>query len=270
MLDQRANNRVLSPQAEEAKAGPRAEPERPVQRAPRTLRLRLRVHQLIERYGVDTLRKGDWRSTHHRPRLQEVKERRSSRTPAGPPAPSSRSTPRLADIKAMASSGEYEDRNFSSRPRPPLARVRCSRRLRADGRRPRGDRSGCDIRAEAAEPRHGVGAGGRHLRRELQRLDDRHAGYAQAGQHRLRAAHPRRQPRGLAETAKLKGIETKPDGLPAEGLGGLTIGVSPLEMANAYATLASGGIRHESPGIEEVKFPNGDWRSSATRTGSAS
>ena len=37
------------------------------------------------------------------------------------------------------------------------------------------------------------------------------------------------------------GIKTKLDGYPAEALGGLTIGVSPLEMANAYATIASGG-----------------------------
>ncbi len=62
----------------------------------------------------------------------------------------------------------------------------------------------------------------------------------------------------MAETAKLLGIETELDGLPAEGLGGLTIGVSPLEMASAYATLASGGIRHEPQAIESVEFPNGD------------
>ena len=37
------------------------------------------------------------------------------------------------------------------------------------------------------------------------------------------------------------GITTKLDGYPAESLGGLTVGVSPLEMANAYATIASGG-----------------------------
>ena len=29
------------------------------------------------------------------------------------------------------------------------------------------------------------------------------------------------------------------DGVPSEGLGGLRLGVSPLEMASAYATLAS-------------------------------
>ena len=64
-------------------------------------------------------------------------------------------------------------------------------------------------------------------------------------------------PKAVRETAKMMGIETKLDGLPAEGLGGLRLGVSPLEMANAYATLASGGIRNEAKGIQKVVFPDG-------------
>ena len=53
------------------------------------------------------------------------------------------------------------------------------------------------------------------------------------------------------------GITTKLDGYPAEGLGGLTRGVSPLEMANAYATLASGGMRNKPIAISSA-FPDGD------------
>ena len=53
----------------------------------------------------------------------------------------------------------------------------------------------------------------------------------------------------------MMGIETKLDALPAEGLGGLRLGVSPLEMANAYATLASGGIRNEPKGIQQGGVP---------------
>jgi len=64
-------------------------------------------------------------------------------------------------------------------------------------------------------------------------------------------------PKAVRETAKMMGIETKLDALPAEGLGGLRLGVSPLEMANAYATLASGGIRNEAKGIQRVEFPDG-------------
>jgi penicillin-binding protein 1A len=64
-------------------------------------------------------------------------------------------------------------------------------------------------------------------------------------------------PRTVRQTAYDMGIETKLDGLPAEGLGGLRLGVSPLEMANAYATLASGGIRNKPIAIKEVRFPDG-------------
>ena len=56
------------------------------------------------------------------------------------------------------------------------------------------------------------------------------------------------------------GITTKLNAYPAEGLGGLSIGVSPLEMANAYATIASGGIRHRPIAIRKVVFPDGKHR----------
>ena len=64
-------------------------------------------------------------------------------------------------------------------------------------------------------------------------------------------------PEKVCKAAKLLGITTKLDCYPAEGLGGLTRGVTTLEMANAYATLASGGIRHKATGIERVVFPDG-------------
>src|SRR5206468_12864429 len=64
-------------------------------------------------------------------------------------------------------------------------------------------------------------------------------------------------PKSVADTAKMMGITTKLDGYPAEGLGGLKRGVSPLEMANAYATLASGGIRNKPIAISKVRFPDG-------------
>ncbi len=63
--------------------------------------------------------------------------------------------------------------------------------------------------------------------------------------------------KAVRETAELMGITTKLDAYPAEGLGGLRRGVSPLEMANAYATLASGGIRNEPKAITKVVFPDG-------------
>ncbi len=64
-------------------------------------------------------------------------------------------------------------------------------------------------------------------------------------------------PANVAATAKSMGITSKLDGIPAEGIGGLRIGVSPLEMADAYATLASGGIHRNPIAIRKVVFPNG-------------
>jgi penicillin-binding protein 1A len=64
-------------------------------------------------------------------------------------------------------------------------------------------------------------------------------------------------PDKVAETAKLMGITSKLDGVPSEGLGGLRNGVSPLEMASAYATLAAGGVRSEPQAIKKVVFPDG-------------
>ena len=51
-------------------------------------------------------------------------------------------------------------------------------------------------------------------------------------------------PEEVRKTAYDLGIKTKLNAYPAEGLGGLRLGVSPLEKANAYATIASGGVAH--------------------------
>ena len=64
-------------------------------------------------------------------------------------------------------------------------------------------------------------------------------------------------PPEVKQTAYDMGIKTQLDGYPAESLGGLTIGVSPLEMANAYATIASGGYRNRPTAITKITFPDG-------------
>jgi len=63
-------------------------------------------------------------------------------------------------------------------------------------------------------------------------------------------------PRSVAQTARSMGITTQLDGIPAEGIGGLRLGVSPLELTDAYATLASGGVHHDPVSIEKVVFPD--------------
>ena len=61
--------------------------------------------------------------------------------------------------------------------------------------------------------------------------------------------------RASPQTAKSMGITTQLDGIPAEGIGGLRLGVSPLELTDAYATLASGGIHHDPVAIEQGDLP---------------
>jgi penicillin-binding protein 1A len=61
----------------------------------------------------------------------------------------------------------------------------------------------------------------------------------------------------VTETAEEMGIESPLESVPAEGIGGLAVGVTPLEMADAYATLANGGIHHDPTAISKVEFPNG-------------
>jgi penicillin-binding protein 1A len=64
-------------------------------------------------------------------------------------------------------------------------------------------------------------------------------------------------PQNIKQTAYDMGITTHLDGYPAETLGGLTLGVSPLEMADAYATIASGGIYHKPVAITKIREANG-------------
>ena len=64
-------------------------------------------------------------------------------------------------------------------------------------------------------------------------------------------------PDQVKQTARDMGIRSKLNGYPAETLGGLEDGVSPLEMATAYATLASGGYRNRPTAIKRIVFPDG-------------
>jgi len=78
-------------------------------------------------------------------------------------------------------------------------------------------------------------------------------------------------PDKVKETARMMGIKSKLLGVCAESLGGLTDGVSPLEMANAYATIVNGGYRARPRAIkkierngEKIKLPK-RWRVKRTK-----
>ncbi len=61
----------------------------------------------------------------------------------------------------------------------------------------------------------------------------------------------------VTQTAYRMGVKTHLSSFPAEALGGLTLGVTPLEMADVYATLADGGWRNRPIAITKVVFPDG-------------
>jgi penicillin-binding protein 1A len=64
-------------------------------------------------------------------------------------------------------------------------------------------------------------------------------------------------PDKVKQTARMMGITSPLHGYCAETLGGLSNGVSPLEMADAYATIASGGYRNRPRIIRKVTFADG-------------
>jgi penicillin-binding protein 1A len=61
----------------------------------------------------------------------------------------------------------------------------------------------------------------------------------------------------VTEMARKMGVTSPLHSYAAEALGGLTLGVTPLEMANVYATLADGGYRNTPIAITKVIFPDG-------------
>jgi len=64
-------------------------------------------------------------------------------------------------------------------------------------------------------------------------------------------------PEKVKQAAWDMGIRSPLEAVPAETLGGLGNCCSPLEMANAYATIASGGMRNRPTAITKVTFPDG-------------
>jgi penicillin-binding protein 1A len=61
----------------------------------------------------------------------------------------------------------------------------------------------------------------------------------------------------ITEMAHKMGVVSPLESLASEALGGLRLGVTPLEMADVYATLADGGWRNTPIAITKVVFPDG-------------
>ncbi len=220
--------------------------------------------KLIERYGVGVVRRGGLRiHTTIDPALQDsAREAINSYygDPAGPSSALVAIDPATGKIRAMASSGTYNQRNFN---------------LAAQGHRQPGSAFKTFVLTTAI--RKGVDPDSTYYTSKPLNITDPTYGHWEVktfGNSYIGTVSLTRAtlssdntvyaqlildlgPKQVCETAKLLGITTKLDCYPAEGLGGLTRGVTPLEMAGAYATLASGGVRHRPTGIEKVVFPDG-------------
>jgi penicillin-binding protein 1A len=61
----------------------------------------------------------------------------------------------------------------------------------------------------------------------------------------------------VTQMAYKMGVQTHLQSYASEALGGLTLGVTPLEMSVVYATLADGGWRNSPIAITKVVFPDG-------------
>jgi penicillin-binding protein 1A len=221
--------------------------------------------KLIERYGVGVARRGGLRiHTTIFPKMQDMARDAINQFYADPAGPSSAIVaidPTNGKIRAMASSGTYGERRFN---------------LAAQGHRQPGSAfktfvltaavmKGVDPDATSYTSKPlalDMGEGAPPW--EVKTFGNTYGGSMSLTRATLASDNTVYAqlimdigPEAVCKTAKLLGIMTKLDCYPAEGLGGLTRGVTSLEMAGAYATLASGGVRHRPTGIERVVFPDG-------------
>ncbi len=221
-------------------------------------------NELIERYGVDTVRKGGLRvHTTLDPRLQEVglEAMRSALPYSTDPSSALVSIdPGNGEIEAMVSSSSYDSSQFN---------------LAAQGHRQPGSTFKAFVLTTALK--QGIDPYSTYYTSKPLDLDLPKWGHWEVhtadegylGRVNLQQATVASDntvfaqldldvgPQRVAETAHSMGITSPLDGIPAEGIGGLRVGVSPLEMADAYATLASGGIHHAPVAIRRVEFPGG-------------
>ena len=221
-------------------------------------------NELLERYGVDAVRKGGLKVfTTIDPALQEVglTAMRSTLPYSTDPASALVSIdPRNGHIRAMVSSSSYAESKFN---------------LAAQGRRQPGSTFKAFVLTTAVK--RGVDPYTTYYTSkpldlnlpkwghwEVHTADEGYQGTVNLQQATVTSDNTvfaqldlDMGPAAVAQTAKSMGITTHLDAIPAEGIGGLRLGVSPLELTDAYATLASGGVHHKPVAIEKVVFPNG-------------
>jgi len=221
--------------------------------------------QLIKRYGLNEVRKGGLRiETTIDLKLQKVARQAIANRlpyPTDPSAAVVSMQPYTGHIVAMASSAKYANSKFN---------------LAAQGHRQPGSafkimvlmsliRRGVDPKTTTydSKPLHFFdSATGTQI--DVQTDDHRYSGRTTLFEGLVKSDNTVYQqadldagPVEVTKTAHDMGIVSHLDSYPAEGLGGMRFGVSPLEMARAYATVANGGWRVRPVSITKVTFPDG-------------
>ena len=224
-------------------------------------------HELIKRYGVNTVRKGGLKAyTTIDPQLQEYAQAAVDScsvcySGGGPAAALASVDPKTGEIVALASTQAYSDQsqfNYAwQAQRQPGSSFKTFVLTTAikqgidpastyyDGTSPKtlDNPGGGTWTVNNAEPGGGV------MSLDAATWDSVNVVFAQLD---LDVG-----PSNVTETARQMGITSELQSVPAEGIGGLHYGVTPLEMADAYGTLASGGIHHDATAVSKVEFPNG-------------
>jgi len=220
--------------------------------------------QLFREYGAQTVRAGGMKvyTTIDLEKQAEARDTISDHLAGvGPSSAIVTINPRNGYIEAMASSGDYGESNFN---------------LAAQGHRRPG--STFKVMALMTALRRGVDPDAtRYTSVSPTKVNDpaygafeiRTYGGTSGGNMSLREGTLRSDnsvyiqlamdlgPDEVKQTARDMGITSTLKGYPAETLGGLENGVSPLEMATAYASIASGGFRLRPTAIKKIKFPDG-------------
>src|SRR3954469_22523437 len=221
--------------------------------------------QLIKRYGLNTVRQGGLKVyTTINLKLQKLARAAMARRLPNPGDPSAALVsidPKNGHILAMASSQEYAASKFN---------------LAAQGKRQPGStfkvmvlmtalRKGIDPKSTTytshplkfVDPKWGP--------IDVQTDDHRYGGRETLFEALVRSDNTVYMqlgldlgPKEVRQTAYDMGITSHLDAYPSMVLGGLTRGVSPLEMARAYVTINNGGYRVRPVAVTKVVKPDGE------------
>ncbi len=230
--------------------------------------------ELIRKYGADRVRAGGMKvyTTVNLKLQDEARRAIANNLGAGGPSGAVVSMdPKTGEIKAMASSGDYTATKFN---------------LASQGHRQPGStfkvmvlmaalRQGVDINKTTYESKpldFFDDATGTQI--DVQTYDHSYGGTMSVFDALIKSDNTVFQqldldvgPEEVRQAAYDMGITSKLDAYPAEGLGGLRIGVSPLEMTRAYATINNGGWRVKPVAITKVELADGTVDRSLGRTG---